>query len=160
MSNDSLKDFVALSSALTGIPAGKLRPVLDTHGTAQTYQDYAKAQAGDQFERLMQVYSAHSAEPPEVLASIIIEQSGDDIAIMAQAVMLMWYLGAWYPIDGLKAYKAGTSKFAPSIVISSDTYTQGWAWKVGQAHPMGYSELRFGYWNGAPQSLNDLAGGA
>ncbi len=151
MSND-LDNFVAISSALTGIAASKLRPSLDTHKTAQAYLDYATEHGGSAFTELM------GLSPAEVLEAVANEPDGD-IAIMANCVTLMWYLGAWYFPDGLLAYKQGSSSFAPSVVISSDAYTQGWAWKVGQAHPMGYSELRYGYWSGQPSTLSDLVGG-
>ena len=42
----------------------------------------------------------------------------------------------------------------PVKVISPAAYTQGWTWRVAQAHPMGYSELRFGYWAKDPLPLD------
>lgn len=164
MPTDPLADFVALSSALTGIDGSKLRPALDTYGTAQTYFDYATNHGGAQFVELMAVYQANRSKMPEEIGRIIIENTDANVTVMAQAVMLMWYLGAWYEPDALKVYvkdyQAGKRPFAPSVIISSDAYTQGWAWKVGQAHPMGYSELRFGYWGGDPVALQDLVGDA
>lgn len=158
MPTDPLADFVTLSFALTGIHGSKLRPSLDTHGTAKTYFDYATNHGGAGFASLMAVYQANRSKTPCEIGRIIVENTDPNVTLMAQAVMLMWYLGAWYEPDALKAYKAGKNSFAPSIVISSDAYTQGWAWKVGQAHPMGYSELRFGYWGGDPVALSDLVG--
>ena len=46
----------------------------------------------------------------------------------------------------------------PDKVISSAAYTQGWMWRVGQAHPMGYSEWRFGYWAADPPPLDTFIG--
>jgi hypothetical protein len=46
----------------------------------------------------------------------------------------------------------------PFTVLTPAAYTQGWAWRVAQAHPMGYSELRFGYWADQPFSLSELTG--
>jgi hypothetical protein len=40
-------------------------------------------------------------------------------------------------------------------VVSATAYTQGWTWRVAQAHPMGYSELRYGYWGNDPLPLGD-----
>jgi hypothetical protein len=31
-------------------------------------------------------------------------------------------------------------------------------WRVGQAHPMGYSEWRFGYWAANPPPLDAFIG--
>jgi hypothetical protein len=157
---DPLDQFVALSAILTGIAADKLHPQLDTHGTAAAYLAYATQQGGSAFTGLLALYAQNSTQPPDTIAKLILQQSGQATANIAQAVTLMWYLGAWYPPAGLAAYQADQSVPAPFVVISSDAYTQGWAWRVGQAHPMGYSDLRFGYWNGPPQALADLVGGS
>jgi hypothetical protein len=44
------------------------------------------------------------------------------------------------------------------MVISPAAYTQAWTWRVAQAHPMGYSEFRYGYWAGEPIALEDYIG--
>lgn len=155
---DPLNQFVALSAILTGISAEQLHPLLDTHGTAAAYLAYATEHAGATFLELMAIYEKNSSQPADTVANIILKQSGQSIANMAQTVMLMWYLGAWYAPAGLAAYQANPNVPAPFVVISSDAYTQGWAWRVGQTHPMGYSDLRFGYWNSAPQPLADFVG--
>jgi hypothetical protein len=41
-------------------------------------------------------------------------------------------------------------------VISSKAYTQGWLWRVIQAHPMGYSDMQFGYWTRKPEPIEDF----
>jgi hypothetical protein len=155
-----LDDFVGLSAILTGIAADHLHPTLDTFGTAQEYLDYATANGGAPFAQLMSLYADHRTEPPAAITQLVLEQSGDVIAYMARTVMLMWYLGAWYAPDALQAYRANPADPAPFVVISSNAYTQSWVWRVGQAHPMGYSTWRFGYWNTAPQPLNAFIGGS
>jgi hypothetical protein len=40
-----------------------------------------------------------------------------------------------------------------------NAYTMGLAWDAAQAHPMGYSELHFGYWAVAPPG-NDVSANA
>lgn len=149
-----LDDFVSLSAILTGISADLLRPQLDTHGTAQTYFDIAQKQGGSAFISLMSVFKAHQSEPAQNIGMAILEQSGDDVAFMAKSIMLMWYLGSYYEPAALKAYRSNPAVPAPFTVVSSDAYTQGWVWRVGQTHPMGYSTWRFGYWNQRPQPLN------
>lgn len=156
----SLDDFVALSAILTGIAADKLHPVLDTFETAAEYLAYAIAHGGSNFTELMAVYAAHSSDPPETIGPLILQQSGDDVGYMAKTVMLMWYLGAWYEPDALKAFHANPAPFVPFVIISSNAYTQSWVWRVGQTHPMGYSSWRFGYWNTPPQPLSAFIGGA
>jgi hypothetical protein len=42
-----------------------------------------------------------------------------------------------------------------SQVVSATAYTQGLVWQIVQAHPMGYSNLQFGYWSRLPLDPND-----
>ena len=65
---------------------------------------------------------------------------------------------AWYEPKKLAIYdspKPGLFPLTPLKIISPAAYTQGWTWRVAQAHPMGYSELRFGYWAQDPLPLDD-----
>jgi hypothetical protein len=63
----------------------------------------------------------------------------------------MWYLGAWYdPVDLRKAVELPNHPRPQFKVISSKAYTQAWALRVAQAHPMGFSEMQFGYWARPP----------
>ncbi len=153
-----LQNFVNLSALLTGIAADKLSPGLDPKNLKQAYFDYAEAKAGSTFDQLLSIYAANASSPPEKIATAIFDESGTDICFLARSVMLMWYLGSWYaPVD---LEKAGTNTPPPpSVVISSAAYTQGWAWNVAQAHPMGYSVFQFGYWANNPPALNDFVGG-
>lgn len=165
---DPLDDFVALSAILTGIAPTMLHPLLDTHGTAEAYLTYALQNAEASpvtpapFTKLMDLYAQNRTQPPSVIANLIMTASDPDVLYIAKTVMLMWYLGAWYEPAALASYQqaalgANPPAFPPpSVVISSDAYTQGWAWRVGQTHPMGYSDLRFGYWNAPPLPLKDF----
>lgn len=157
---DPLDDFVALSQILTGIDKGKLHPLLDTQGTAQEYLDYATVKAPIAFAALMDLYARNRTLPADEIAALVFADA--DTVWIARSVTLMWYLGAWYEPAALQAFVAGqpTALPPPFVVISSQAYTQGWAWRVGQAHPMGYSDFRFGYWNVAPPSLASFVGGA
>lgn len=168
---DPLDDFVALSAILTGIAADKLHPALDTYETAAEYLAYATTHGGEVFAQLMGIYTQNSSQPPAAIAALIFADPQGPVAYMAKTVTLMWYLGSWYLQDGedpdspagLQTYyknvTQGLPGFAPSVVVSSNAYTQGWAWKIGQAHPMGYSDGRFGYWNTPPLPLSDYIGG-
>jgi hypothetical protein len=82
---------------------------------------------------------------------------------LARSIVLMWYLGAWYDPDHLRALaeRPNPPEEASSFrVISSTAYTQGWVWRIARAHPMGYSDLQFGYWQRKPPELPKLIGGA
>ncbi len=157
---DPLDDFVALSAILTGVAADKLHPQLDTYETAAEYLAYATKTGGAVFQQLMQLYEQNSGLPPAQIAALIFADPQSAVAYMAKTVTLMWYLGSWYDPAGLVAYAAGKTPFAPSVVVSSNAYTQGWAWRVAQSHPMGYSDWRFGYWNTQPLPLGDFIGGS
>ena len=81
-----------------------------------------------------------------------------DAKYLARSIALMWYLGAWYePNDLLKVQKS--PDFTPNFtVISPKAYTQAWALRVAQAHPMGFSQMQFGYWNVEPNQRSDFTG--
>lgn len=148
-----IQTFANLSALLTGIAADKLAPSLDPKNVKQIYFDYISNQAGATFQQLLSIFDANSSQPPATIADIIFNQSGQDICFLARSVMLAWYLGSWYAPADLAAGR-GTN-----VVISSIAYTQGWSWNVAQAHPMGYSNLQFGYWANNPPSLSDYVGG-
>ncbi len=42
-----------------------------------------------------------------------------------------------------------------SHIVSAKAYTLGLVWQIAQAHPMGYSNLQFGYWSREPVDPND-----
>jgi len=144
--------FVGLSSALTGIAEDNLAPSVDPVDIKQAYFDQAKTDPN--FAQLLQIYNTNKTKPPAEVANIILNQSGDAICYLGRAIMLEWYLGSWYEPSVLMKKEP----FAPFKVISSAAYTQGWAWRVAQAHPMGYSEWTFGYWSSPPPSLSDFVG--
>jgi hypothetical protein len=81
-----------------------------------------------------------------------------DAKYLARSIVLMWYLGAWYEPAELKAFRKDTTRIPKFKVISPKAYTQGWAWRVAQAHPMGFSEMQFGYWTRKPHDLDHLIG--
>jgi hypothetical protein len=59
----------------------------------------------------------------------------------------MWYLSIWYFLDQTQPITG----FSAGQVVSMNAYVKGLAWDVMQAHPMGYSEMHFGYWADPPQ---------
>jgi hypothetical protein len=146
-------EFMALSESLTGISKDKLAPKVDPIGIAPIY--FRKAQADPAFGDLMTRWRNGKD------ASKLLKQQ-DGVRYLARNIMIAWYLGAWCDPADLRRYDNPNRPDAPLpfTVISPTAYTQGWAWRAAQAHPMGYSELRFGYWADAPFQLADLAPGA
>ena len=144
--------FVGLSSALTGINPGQLAPDIDPLNVKQAYFDQARTDPA--FPQMLQIYAANQTKPPNEVADIILNQSGNAVRYLGRAVMLEWYTGSWYPPASLQSSSPNASK-----VISSEGYTTGWMWNVGQAHPMGYSNFHFGYWSSPPPTLSDYVTG-
>jgi hypothetical protein len=62
------------------------------------------------------------------------------ISTLAMIILRMWYTAVWYTDNSQN----------DGFVVSSKAYTNGLVWKTMSAHPMGYSEFNFGYWETAP----------
>jgi hypothetical protein len=144
--------FVKLSAALTGIAETKLAPAADPVKVKNDYYDQAKSDPG--FAALMQIIRADPSNPAAA-ADKVVNNADAKIKFLGRSIILAWYLGAWYPPVVLQQ-PAPNSPIPPLKVISSAAYTQAWAYRVAQAHPMGYSELRFGYWSDEPLRLTDF----
>ena len=143
--------FVKLSAELTGVDVHLLAPTRDPLQIKRIY--FKQAKSDPAFEGLMQIVRANPADPAGA-ADNIMNNKDPKIKYLGRSIILAWYLGAWYQ----PAVLAQTSP-PPSLnpkVISPTAYTQAWAWRVAQAHPMGYSELRFGYWSDEPLPLDDF----
>jgi hypothetical protein len=148
---------VATVGVDTGIPAGKLAPATDSIGIKHDYFKWVNEREPAAFASLMKIAkdNANSSQ-----AMIEKSQATDDTKFLARSIVLMWYLGSWYaPADLKKLVDSKSSPsplFIPHTVISPKAYTQGWVWRVAQAHPMGYSDLQFGYWTRDPAPLEDF----
>ena len=82
--------------------------------------------------------------------------SDDNVKFLARSIVLLWYLGSWYePTDLKRQASLGRTRSIPSEVVSAKAYTQGLVWQIAGAHPMGYSNLQFGYWSRYPRDPND-----
>jgi hypothetical protein len=83
-----------------------------------------------------------------------------DAKYLARSIVLMWYLGAWYDPAELKALRkdlpTDPTRIPKFEVVSPKAYTQAWALRVAQAHPMGFSEMQFGYWTRPPNPRTDF----
>lgn len=150
---NDIRLFVALSSALTGIAAGKLAPTVDPIQVKNQYFDAAKADPA--FPALLQIIRSDPTNPNAAAEKVM---SDPKLKYLGRSIILAWYLGAWYDPKVLERYNGPVDQpfpLSPVKVISPTAYTQGWTWRVAQAHPMGYSELRYGYWAEEPLPLGD-----
>jgi len=179
--------FVLLSAALTGVAEAKLglvpkgnspplvpqnlklsdfselRLLADPVDIKRDYFIWLNERHPAGLERLLQL-TRESLDPAgRTRQQTIIDkvQAADDTKFLARSIVLMWYLGAWYDPNELKRASVENSTVSPRAIISAKAYTQGWVWKVAQAHPMGFSEMQFGYWGQAPKlKLDDFIGPA
>ena len=175
--------FLTLSAALTGIARAKLAPNVDPLDVKTQYFNRASGKKDDQqkieqddrraafFAALVKIArDANLQVPPtpatdgiikqEDVARLVtqIEQGGDDVKYLARSIVLMWYLGSWYEPVELKRLATPTNSipFIGHEVVSPAAYTTGWVWRIAQAHPMGYSDMQFGYWTHPPQPIADF----
>jgi len=154
--------FVQLSAALTGIAARKLAtpnfdaPVPNSDPVDIKREYFQQVSKRPVFRSLLQITRDAQKLPEPQRADAIIEQvkARPDTRYLARSIVLMWYLGAWYEPDHLKTLVESPNPPPPTFkVISSKAYTQAWALRVAQAHPMGFSEMQFGYWARPPSDL-------
>lgn len=150
-----VQDFADMSAALTGFLSSVLKPKLDPVGLASTYYQFAVSQAGaPAMTALLNAFRAIKTQPPQTIADTLLETSSptpSKHALIAQSIIAMWYLGAWY-VPGV----TGGNGFPPTPlqIISSQAYTNGLVWKAMQSHPMGFSPFTFGYWSQPPGPLS------
>jgi hypothetical protein len=150
-SNQDLDNFVGLSVILTGFSAGDLNPQFSPQPVAVEYLQTLRAKVDEaRVSQLLKTYQTIAAQfpldeqPAQVQAQILTDPQ---MGPVARNIIRMWYLSIWY-----EGYEGQVSGFSPGTVVSSNAYTKGLAWDAMQAHPMGYSEMHYGYWATAPQS--------
>jgi hypothetical protein len=162
--------FLLLSEALTGVDKQLLAPELgfksndilsSDPGTdpINIKNDYFRwINANDPTPSFATMLKFVKDNPKSSQGDIIafVNASNDDIKFLARSIVLLWYLGSWYTPKALMD-QAGAAKpgLISSEVLSAKAYTQGLVWQIAGAHPMGYSNLQFGYWSRKPSDPND-----
>ena len=152
-SESVVQNFANLSAALTGFQASFIRPFLDPVNLSGTFYEFAVAQVGQSMmDTLLSEFQTLSTQTPPLTAQQIADTllevtsaTPSNQALLCQTIILMWYLGSWYP----PPFQTGGFQ----QVISSQAYTKSLAWNLAQAHPMGFSAFTFGYWSQPPASL-------
>ena len=150
-----VQDFADMSAALTGFLSSMLKPKLDPVQLARTYYEFALVKVGTPaMSALLNAFRAIKTQPPQTIADTLLEtksSTASNQALIAQSIIAMWYLGAWY-VPGVTG--GGGFPPTPLQIISSEAYTNGLVWKVMQSHPMGFSPFTFGYWSQPPGPLS------
>ena len=149
--------FLLLSEALTGVSRQTLAPELVENKSEILNSDpgidpiniknayFAWISANDptsSFGKLLQLAKDNRQSLGDIVPKV--NGSAEDMKFLARSIVLLWYLGSWYKPDDLKR------KVASPKVVSPKAYTQGLVWQIAGAHPMGYSNLQFGYWSRDP----------
>lgn len=163
--------FLLLSAALTGVDIQTLAPEFSC-GTgdilsadpgvdpinikgAYFRQSSAPGMAAS-FAKLLQIAKDNRLSQDNIVAKV--NASDDDTKFLARSIVLLWYLGSWYEPGDLKSTAASPESVHGPIrskVLSAKSYTQGLIWEIVDAHPMGYSNLQFGYWSRDPHDTNN-----
>lgn len=145
--------FIGFSVALTGYSKDVLHPARDTQKVgddlyAELFKPENKIPAG-LVNKLANFWDSIAAMAP-LYQTVAINQyyvSYPDEARLAQNIILMWYVGVWYDLA-----KNPNSFDAPNNdhVVSALAYTNGLVWGEMGAHPMGFSNGVYGYWEQKP----------
>jgi hypothetical protein len=159
--------FVLLSEALTGVDKLVLAPELsgsnpgtDPINIKNDYFRWINAKDSTSSFATMLAFVKRNPTPsaPDII-TFVNTSNNDDIKFLARSIVLLWYLGSWYPPKNLKdqatAPKPALISSEGVEVVSPKAYTQGLIWQIAGAHPMGYSNLQFGYWSHNPSDPND-----
>jgi hypothetical protein len=158
--------FLLLSEALTGVDKQLLAPEFDPKtndpGTdpINIKNDYFRwinvKDSTSSFATLLQFAKDHPQSSQKDIIDFV-NAGNDDIKFLTRSIVLLWYLGSWYDPKDLRtqATAAKPDRINSSEVLSPKAYTQGLVWQIAGAHPMGYSNLQFGYWSRKPGDPND-----
>lgn len=153
MSDDSTLDlFVELSSALTGYDLKHSPSALDM---AATYLKVAVAKKSKPaVDAVLKTYESCVLEANgdrQLLDQLIGQRlmTGlDDVPSLARSILWLWYLSAWYDRPEINTWPDIYPKGGG--IVPGIAYTRGLAFQVGQSHPPGYTETRYGSWGSPP----------
>jgi hypothetical protein len=169
-SDQDMMAFLLLSAALTGVDIQTLAPEfsrgsgdilgadpgIDPINIKDAYFSQVNAPGtATSFAKLLQIAKDNRLSQDNIIAKV--NASDDDTKFLARSIVLLWYLGSWFePADLKNAAASPESVHGPikQKVLSAKAYTQGLVWQIVGAHPMGYSNLQFGYWSRDPHDLN------
>jgi hypothetical protein len=159
-SKPDMMAFLLLSEALTGVVKLILAPELsgsdpgtDPINIKNDYFRWIVAKDKTSSFAAMLAFAKKNPAPSAQDIITFVSTSNDDVKFLARSIVLLWYLGSWYEPKDLQTKPPPV----PSEVVSAKAYTQGLVWQIAGAHPMGYSNMQFGYWSRNPRDPNDKA---
>lgn len=162
-SKPDMMAFVLLSAALTGVGKLILAPELsgsdpgtDPINIKNDYFRWIVAKDKTSSFAAMLAFAKKNPAPSEQDIIKFVSTGDDDFKFLARSIVLLWYLGSWYEPKDLKTQATAVNpERISSEVVSPKAYSQGLVWQIAGAHPMGYSNLQFGYWSRDPRDPND-----
>ena len=146
----NLTQFAGLSVVLTGYDQEAILPQNDTQHMAQEYLTtlYTPGLVPVALlQQLTDTWAAIVADPSQPQAQQVQEKMMDspELGRLTRNIVYLWYLAIWYDLT----VQPGTFP-NKDFVVSSKAYKNSLVWDTMGAHPMGYSEGVFGYWNTPP----------
>jgi hypothetical protein len=159
-------ELAAFIKQLKPSELSEMNPGSDPVDIKRDYFTWVQDHAAPALEYLLQITESSVGAPDRAQAIIDRLNFKDDdktklqvdidAKYLARSIALMWLLGAWYEPSDVQAASKNQTGLQKFTVISPKAYTQGWALRVAQAHPMGFSQMQFGYWNVKPNDLADF----
>src|ERR1043166_6960719 len=94
-----------MSAVLTGFQSSFLRPFLDPTNLSYYFYTFAVAQpqiGQSMMDGLLSTFDSLKAQTPpltnqQIADSLLDVSTNQNQAQLAEAIILMWYLGSWYP---------------------------------------------------------------
>ena len=134
-----LDDFIAMSSALTGMPE------LDRGIAGQYLERISKDTEGGKLSDLLTVFreiQAAGGDTTEAIRQRIMNHAA--LGALAQQIIVLWYTSALHTQD-----EKGHHFDFPD---DPNQYFSGLVWTAIRAHPLGLSGGYFGHWKYPPEN--------
>ncbi len=155
MSDAEFDLFIELSSALTGYDLKNDPWQMDA---AEAYEKVILEKKGEAALRaVLDAYAACKADAAgdagrlNALVGQRLMAGDGSIPALCRTILWLWYLSAWYdqPVIGAwpNIYPPGDGQ---GDIVPGLAYSRGLAFQVGQSHPPGYTETRYGSWGAPP----------
>ena len=164
VSADTMNNFIGLSAVLTGFATSIIAPTLDPMDIKSEYLAVFTQKITEESKdptlvtTILQKFAALKAQQlsdQQIGTQMLAPDNGANFVLACRKLIFMWYSGAWPTIIPATDKDPETTV---SDMISAKSYTTGLVWQVMQAHPMGDSNYRYGYWAKPPAVLSAYTG--
>lgn len=158
---NTMTNFIGLSEVLTGFNSSIIAPTLDPVNIKTAYlvewqkQVSAETESATLVDEILSSYADLKSQKMsnQAIGEALLNKTNYEQP--CRQLIYLWYMGAWPSVTQSDDETHGRTSFD---TLSSDSYTSGLVWQVMQAHPMGDSNYRYGYWGNTPAPLSDYTG--